>query len=121
MLKKIRDTRNEEGFTLIELLVVIIVLGILAAIVVFAVNGISDRGQAAACKTDRKTLQTAEEAYYAKNSTYGNETALKTGGFISDLSSLYNATVGSSSNSEGASETGSTYSVASQTSACSGI
>src|SRR5262245_3969613 len=47
LLKHIRmrgEDKNllEKGFTLIELLVVIVILGILAAVVVFAVNGITD-------------------------------------------------------------------------------
>jgi prepilin-type N-terminal cleavage/methylation domain-containing protein len=42
--------RKDEGFTLIELLIVIVILGILAAVVVFAVNGITDRGEKSACK-----------------------------------------------------------------------
>ena len=37
--------KNDEGFTLIELLIVIVILGILATVVVFAVGGITDRGQ----------------------------------------------------------------------------
>jgi prepilin-type N-terminal cleavage/methylation domain-containing protein len=61
---------NEKGFTLVELLVVIVILGILAAIVVFAVGGITNKGDAAACSTDRKGIQTAEEAYFAQNSHY---------------------------------------------------
>ncbi len=73
MLKHIQSTEewNEKslgakGFTLIELLVVIVILGILAAVVVFAVSGITDRGQQSACKTDRRTIQTAAEAYIAQ-------------------------------------------------------
>jgi general secretion pathway protein G len=58
--------RQQEGFSLIELLVVIVILGILAGIVVFAVGGITDKGQDAACKADKKTIQTAEEAFFAK-------------------------------------------------------
>ncbi|NEA32322.1 prepilin-type N-terminal cleavage/methylation domain-containing protein [Streptomyces sp. SID13031] len=65
-----RRKKNESGFTLIELLIVIVILGVLSGIVVFAVSGIQDRGNAAACKTDKKTVQVAVEAYYAKNGAY---------------------------------------------------
>lgn len=58
---------EEEGFTLIELLLVIVILGILSAVVVFAVGGISDRGTKSACKSDRKSVEVASEAYYAQN------------------------------------------------------
>src|SRR5881275_42367 len=72
MLSRIRKACEEErGFTLIELLIVIVILGILAAIVVFAVGGITNRGTDSACKADYKTVQTAEEAYFAQ-STAGN-------------------------------------------------
>src|SRR5947209_5083942 len=68
MLKRIREAqKNEDGFTLIELLLVIIILGVLAGIVVFAVNGISDRGNAAACKADKKNVEIAAEAFYAQS------------------------------------------------------
>jgi prepilin-type N-terminal cleavage/methylation domain-containing protein len=70
MHRMIERARNEEGFTLIELMIVIVILGILAGIVVFAVGGITDRGTQAACKTDVSTIQTGVEAYYAKNGSY---------------------------------------------------
>ncbi|MBM7515628.1 prepilin-type N-terminal cleavage/methylation domain-containing protein [Nocardioides nitrophenolicus] len=57
--------RNDGGFTLIELLIVIIILGVLAAIVVFSVRGITDKGQTSACKTSKATVATAYEAYVA--------------------------------------------------------
>ena len=47
-------------------MIVIVILGILAGIVLFAVGGITDRGTTAACKTDVSTIQTGVEAYYAK-------------------------------------------------------
>jgi prepilin-type N-terminal cleavage/methylation domain-containing protein len=61
---------NDEGFTLIELLIVIVILGILATVVVFAVAGITDKGETSACKADYKTLEVAVEAYYAQTGTY---------------------------------------------------
>ena len=68
MLARIRTAReNESGFTLIELLIVIVILGVLSGIVVFSVSGITGRSQAAACKTDLATVQTASEAYNATN------------------------------------------------------
>jgi general secretion pathway protein G len=91
--------REQEGFTLIELLIVIVILGVLAAIVVFAVSGISDRGQAKACATDKKALETAEESYYAQNPTnanppvYAAEATLQTAGFIHEVSTLHDITV----------------------------
>ncbi len=60
------DNKKDKGFTLVELLIVIVILGILATITVFAVRGITDQGQTSACKADKKTLQTAVEAYYAQ-------------------------------------------------------
>jgi len=67
---KAREDWNEKslstkGFTLIELLVVIVILGILAAVVVFAVGGINNKGQDAACKAEANTVRTAAEAYFA--------------------------------------------------------
>ena len=70
MYNQLKKMRQEEGFTLIELLIVIVILGILAAIVVFSVSGITDRGSSAACKSDASELITASEAFYAQGGTY---------------------------------------------------
>jgi general secretion pathway protein G len=61
---------SEYGFTLIELLIVIIVLGILAAIVVFSLSGVSGQSKTAACTTDAKTVEVAADAYQAKNGSW---------------------------------------------------
>lgn len=76
MLKRVMDKKhNDEGFTLIELLIVVVILGILASVVVFAVSGIANRGATAACKSDLKAVQTAVEAYYAKTKAYPTSAA----------------------------------------------
>lgn len=62
-VKNRMEMRGEGGFTLIELLVVIAILGILSAVVVFAVGNTTDKAQKKACKTERNTLKTAIEAY----------------------------------------------------------
>jgi prepilin-type N-terminal cleavage/methylation domain-containing protein len=59
-----------DGFALVELLVVLVILAILAAIVVFAVNGVQDKGSTAACRADVKTVTVAAEAYNAKVGHY---------------------------------------------------
>lgn len=58
---------KEEGFTLIELLIVIVVLGILAAVVVFALGGVTGKSAIAACEADGNTIQTAIAAFDAEN------------------------------------------------------
>ncbi|HET7486564.1 MAG TPA: ABC transporter substrate-binding protein [Acidimicrobiales bacterium] len=70
------------GFTLVELLVVIVILGVLAAVVVFAVTGVRDRGASSAFKTDVATLHTAEEAYYAQHGSYADVQTLASAGFL---------------------------------------
>jgi prepilin-type N-terminal cleavage/methylation domain-containing protein len=56
---------QDKGFTLVELLIVIVILGILATVTVFAVRGITEKGEENACQTDKATFETATEAWYA--------------------------------------------------------
>ncbi|MFN8103307.1 MAG: type II secretion system protein [Acidimicrobiia bacterium] len=66
-----RNLSGEAGFTLIELLIVIVVLGVLSAVVTFAVSGITDTGQTSACKADQQAVVTAEEAIRARSDVHG--------------------------------------------------
>lgn len=79
-----RDARDAAGFTLVELLVVIVLLGIIATVTVFAVRGVSTRGQTNACRMDRRMLETAVEAYLVGESTsaLASEAELVTAGYL---------------------------------------
>jgi prepilin-type N-terminal cleavage/methylation domain-containing protein len=70
MHRAMQRARDEAGFTLIELMIVIVILGVLAGIVIFAVGGITDTGNLAACKSDVKTVSVGVEAFLAKNGSY---------------------------------------------------
>ncbi len=67
---------KDHGFTLVELLIVIVILGILATVTVFAVRGITDKGTKSACDADKKTIETAVEAYFAQ---YGGSSIAHSG------------------------------------------
>jgi general secretion pathway protein G len=74
---KLRNYRNlealklsettKDGFTLIELLIVIVVLGILAAVVIFALGGITGKTAVASCQADGATVATAMAAFKTEN------------------------------------------------------
>ncbi len=67
MLKRIRAARgNENGFTLTELLITIVILGVLAGIVVFAVAQFTDDGNEAACETGARAVSSAAAAFVAR-------------------------------------------------------
>src|SRR6185437_2563478 len=99
VLKHIKSQQDWEeknlgakGFTLIELLVVIVILGILAAVVIFAVSGITDKGQVSACKTEASTVKTAEESYNAQYGAYAAGFANISPGFLQQAPQLVTIT-----------------------------
>ena len=87
--------RGDRGDTLVEILVALSVLSI----------GITDKGQSSACDTDKKTVETAEEAYFAQptaqgggDGKYAAETDLKPK-FIHEESKWYNISLGANNKS----------------------
>jgi general secretion pathway protein G len=81
MARKAAGEMDETGFTLIELLIVIVVLGILAGVVIFALGGVTSQSAVAACKSDGATISTALAAYNTDNSglTAADQTYLLAG------------------------------------------
>lgn len=52
------------GFTMIELLLVIVVLGVLAATVIFALGNVTGSAAQASCNSDAKSLEVAVQAFH---------------------------------------------------------
>jgi prepilin-type N-terminal cleavage/methylation domain-containing protein len=67
----------KKGFTLIELLIVVVIIGILAAIAIPKFSNTKDKAKLASVKTDLRNYQSAQEAYFSDNQTYGTFDQLK--------------------------------------------
>jgi len=65
----------ERGFTLVELLIVIVILGILAGIVVFAVGNATTNAKTTGCSAEKNTINQALESYKANTGVYPTATA----------------------------------------------
>jgi prepilin-type N-terminal cleavage/methylation domain-containing protein len=88
-----QPSKRDTGFTLIELLIVVVILGVLATVTVFAVRGITHKSATAACAADVRTIDNAQEAFYAEHETYTTEDGLLAAGYLKTLSDLHDITV----------------------------
>jgi len=74
---------NSKGFTLIELLVVIAIIGLLASVVLLALNSARAKSRDAKRLADVRQMATALELYYNDNNAYPTQAAaavVSTGG-----------------------------------------
>ena len=96
MQNQIEAPKKDKGFTLVELLIVIVILGILAAVTVFAVRGITTKSQTNSCAVEKRAIETATEAFFADTgadaATMG---ALVPGYLRTDPSARWTLTAGS--------------------------
>lgn len=61
---------KQKGFTIVELLIVVVIIGILAAIVVVAYNGITSQANDSAVESDLATIAKKLEIYKVENGSY---------------------------------------------------
>ena len=73
------EDRNEQGFTLIELLIAIVVVGILTAVAIVGISGLTNSGQTATCQASLDADRTATAAYFANHASYPTTFAQMTG------------------------------------------
>jgi prepilin-type N-terminal cleavage/methylation domain-containing protein len=66
-MTQLNRANRTSAFSLIELLTVILVVGVLAAMIVFFLGGITGKSAVAACNSDARAVETAVTAFRTNN------------------------------------------------------
>ena len=83
-MTKLRN-KEQKGFTLIELLVVIAIIGLLASVVLLALNSARQKSRDAKRLADVRQIASALELYFNDNSTYPGAMASLTPTYMTSL------------------------------------
>lgn len=67
---KSRQLQPQKGFTIIEMIIVLVIIGILAALIIFSYNGVRSRDRDALRQENIETIQSYLEIHYAEKSSY---------------------------------------------------
>ncbi|MEN8208873.1 MAG: prepilin-type N-terminal cleavage/methylation domain-containing protein [Candidatus Fermentibacteria bacterium] len=95
----------KKGFTLIELMIVVVIIGILAAIAIPKFSSVKDQAEQVACRSNLRSLGSAEAMYYGSENVYGTVDQLTASDVMGNASDItcpsadagYDATTANSS------------------------
>lgn len=80
MEKEKRTIKKRKGFMLLELIIVVAIIGILAAVAIPNLVGMTDEAKVAKIQSDLSTIGTAMEVYHVKKGgTYPNDLSVLEG------------------------------------------
>ncbi|MEN9823070.1 MAG: hypothetical protein RLZ04_1496 [Actinomycetota bacterium] len=86
-----KTEQQDKGFTLIELLIVIVILGVLAAVIVFRVANVTDSAESNACEIEVRAVRTAVQAFKADTGAYPTAIADLVGEYLEEAPSATTA------------------------------